>query len=224
MLMRDSEIKEAVKKGQIVIRPFDPQRLQGASYDVGLGGEALVSNSDQKIVMGPNSATSLHLDAGDFALVLTKESLKLAHDIAGVIGMRSYLARRGLILLAGMQVDPGFEGHLRFGLYNAAPRRVTLDYDDGLCMLEFHRLSGPVEHPQSPIPELIDGKIPESDRAFLRTLETTSLSELGRNVQAMSQSVNTLSKQMRWLMVFLVPSIAAILVGVIVAIISGLLD
>jgi len=224
MLMRDVEIKQAIDRKEIVIAPLNPDRLQGASYDLAVGGEALVSNSDEKIILGPGSSTSLHLEAGDFALVLTRESVKVATDIAGVIGMRSSLARRGLMLLAGMQIDPGFQGHLRFGLYNASPRKITLDYDDGICMIEFHRLAGPVERPQEPIPELLAGKIPESDRAYLRTLETTSLSELSRNMQSMSENVSALTRQMRWLTWFLVPTISGIFVALAAAIIISLWD
>ena len=220
MLMTDSEIKAAIDSGQIEIKPFDPEKLQGASYDFAIGGESLVSRDDQKILLAPKSSTNLNLNAGDFALVLTKEYVKLPLDIAGVIGMRSALARKGLILLAGMQIDPGFEGHLRFGLYNASPRRITLDYDDDLCMIEFHRLSCSVEHPPPRIRELIEGKIPEADRNFLRSLETTSLSELRQDLRTLTQSVDTLTKVMYR---FLVPAIIAILVAVIVAVIQGLI-
>lgn len=220
MLMTDSEIKAAIDSGQIEIKPFDSEKLQGASYDFAIGGESLVSRDDQKILLAPKSSTNLNLNAGDFALVLTKEYVKLPLDIAGVIGMRSALARKGLILLAGMQIDPGFEGHLRFGLYNASPRRITLDYDDDLCMIEFHRLSCSVEHPPPRIRELIEGKIPEADRNFLRSLETTSLSELRQDLRTLTQSVDTLTKVMYR---FLVPAIIAILVAVIVAVIQGLI-
>lgn len=220
MLMTDSEIKVAIASGQIEIKPFDPEKLQGASYDFAIGGESLVSRNDQKILLAPQSSTNLQLDAGDFALVLTKEYVKLPLDVAGVIGMRSVLARKGLILLAGMQIDPGFEGHLRFGLYNASPRRITLDYDDGLCMIEFHQLAGPVKHPPPHIPELARGKIPESDRDFLRSLETTSLSELRQDLRTLTQSVDALTKVMYR---FLVPAIMAILVAVVVAVIQRLI-
>ena len=219
MLMRDTEIKEAVESGHVEIDPFGEARLQGASYDLSIGGECLVSNSDQKILLLPNSKDSLHLQAGDFALVLTKERVKVPLNITGVIGMRSSLARKGLILLAGMQIDPGFNGHLRFGLYNASPRRITLDYDDELCMVEFHKLAGNVERAQPPIPELVEGKLPEADKYFLRSLETTSLSDLAQNVQSLSQNVSMLTTQMRWV---LLPGIIAILVGVVVAVIVGL--
>lgn len=190
----------------------------------------MVSNSDDKVLLSPDRPGSLHLDAGDFALVLTRESIKLPLDVTCVIGTRSSLARRGLILLAGLQVDPGFEGHLRFGLFNASPRKITLDYDDGLCMLEFHKLSGPVEHAAPRNQELIEGKIPEADRAYLRQLETTSLSELGRNVQSLTKSVESLTtqvqaivKQSRWLTVFIVAGIISIFTAVVTAIIVNLL-
>lgn len=215
MLMRDTEIQEAVNSGQIGITPFEPGKLQGASYDLSLGGEALVSHSDEKIVLEPKSSTLLHLEPGAFALVLTKELLKFPMNVAGVIGMRSALARKGLMLLAGMQIDPGFEGHLRFGLYNASPRRITLDYDYELCMIEFHKLSGPVSKAVTPNPDLIRGRIPESDRDFLNSLETTSLSDLSKNMQTLTQNVSKLSTEMGTLFKFIVPVGLGILVAVI---------
>ncbi len=216
MLMRDTEIQASVAAGDLVISPFDQEKLQGASYDLSLGGEALVSHSDQKIVLEPNSSSLLHLEPGAFALVLTKELLKFPLDIAGVIGMRSSLARKGLVLLAGMQIDPGFEGHLRFGLYNASPRRITLDYDYELCMIEFHKLAGPVSKVIPPNPDLIRGRIPETDRDFLNSLETTSLSDLSKNMQALTQNVSALSSDVKNLFRFIIPVGLGILIAVII--------
>ncbi|MBL7134812.1 MAG: dCTP deaminase [Phycisphaerae bacterium] len=220
MLMNDSEIKDAIQSGQIGIDPFAADNLQGASYDLAIGGEALVTSKDEKILLEPRSNTMLHLNPGDFALVLTKEYVKMPLDIAGVIGMRSALARKGLMLLAGMQIDPGFEGHLRFGLYNASPRRISLDYDDGLCMVEFHKLSGPVDRPQTPIPELREGKIPESDRHFLHSLETTSLSELATNMKTLAQSVALLTNRVNLIVVLFVPVIIGILCVIVAHIVK----
>ena len=220
MLMNDSEISKAVESGELLIEPFDLEKLQGTSYDFSVGHEALSSRNDQMIILSQKSSTNLSLEAGDFALVLTKEYVKLPLDMTGVIGMRSSLARKGLILLAGMQIDPGFEGHLRFGLYNASPRKITLYFDEDLCMVEFHKLSGPVESAPPHIPELIKGKIPAIDRSFLQTLETTSLSELSKSTRSLVQSVDTLTKVMYR---FIVPAIVAILVSVVAAFIVNLL-
>ena len=144
MLMRDTEIKQALDSKELEITPFRDERLQGASYDLSVGGEALVSNTDSKILLSGNSNKPICLEPGDFALVITDEYVKMPLNMSAAIGMRSTLARQGLMLLAGMQIDPGFEGHLRFGLYNASPRKIYLDYNDPLCTIELHRLSGNV--------------------------------------------------------------------------------
>jgi deoxycytidine triphosphate deaminase len=219
MLMNDSEILKATESNHLIITPFEPRKLKGASYDLSLGREALVSNRDEKVLLGPDRTHSLNLEAGDFALVLTKESLKFPMDMCAEIGMRSSLARMGLILLHGMQVDPGWEGYLRFGLYNASPRKITLDYDDEICMIEFHKLAHPATKPAPRIEDLIQGKIPEADRQFLRTLETTSLSELAKDLRTMSQSVSRLASFQDK---FVIPGIIAIFIGVVIAILATL--
>lgn len=45
-------------------------------------------------------------------------------------GIRPYGTSNRLILLAGSQVDPGYEGHLTLGVYNASPRDFTLEYQE----------------------------------------------------------------------------------------------
>jgi CHASE3 domain sensor protein len=77
---------------------------------------------------------------------------------------------------------------------------------------------------------LIEGKIPDADRVYLRALETTSLSELSRNMQTMSQSVEELASQMkanaketRWLRIFVVSGVIAIMTGVVTAVIVGIM-
>jgi len=218
MLMTDTEILKKIQSKEIVIKPFNQANLQGASYDLSVGKETLVSNNDKKILL--NESQSLHLEAGDFALILSYEYFKMPLDIACSIGMKSTLARKGLILLAGMQIDPGFEGYLRFGLYNAAPRKLTLDYQDSLCTVEFHRLAAPVKKVIPPNNDLIAGKIPEGDRAYLRSLETTSLSNIDKSMRTLIQSVTLLTNVVYK---FLLPITVAIFTGVVVAVITTLL-
>ncbi|HIJ72076.1 MAG TPA: dCTP deaminase [Planctomycetes bacterium] len=220
MLMRDIDIKKSIDSGKLGIKPYELNKVESASYDLSVGGEAMVSDKEEKIILSEGTYRPLRLEAGDFALVLTREYIKMPPDIAGQIGMRSSLARKGLILLAGMQIDPGFEGHLRFGLYNASPRTIFLDFGDPLCTIELHQLTGPVKNPKKPIPELIEGKIPKEDRDFLRALETTSLSGLDKSVQSLVISVETLTKTVNH---YLVPAVTAILIALIVAVIQGIM-
>lgn len=224
MLMFDTEIQAEIESGNITIRPFNQANLQGASYDLTVGKETLVSNNDDKVLL--SESQSLHLEAGDFALIMSHEYFKMPLNIACSIGMKSTLARKGLILLAGMQIDPGFEGHLRFGLYNASPRKLTLDYQDPLCTVEFHKLAGSVTKNIAPNNDLINGKIPEGDRAFLRSLETTSLSKIDKSMRTLVQTVNSLTNSTKTLTnivyKFLMPIVLAIFAGVVASIIINL--
>ncbi len=191
MLMTDGEIREALKEGKLIVEGFDEKQLEPSSYDMRVGKEGLISGQDERVLL--DQGASLTLKPGEFGLVLTYESVKLQNTIAGQIGMRSWLARKGLILLAGMQIDPGFEGVLRLGLYNASPRRITLDYKDPICTVEFHQLSVPVLKPHPGVPALARGVLPEDDKNYLRTLETASLSDLGSAVKVMTTNVSALA-------------------------------
>jgi deoxycytidine triphosphate deaminase len=192
MLMTDGEIKQAIERNELVIEDYKEAQLQPCAYDARAGEEALVSGTDQLIKLSKSDSVTLR--AGDFALIMTYESFKLPLDMAGHIGMKSGLARRGLVLLAGIQIDPGFDGHLRLGFYNSSGRRITLDYLDDICTIEFHRLARPVDKGILPISELKEGKIPDVDKAYLRELETVSLSDLSKDLRTLTQSVNILTK------------------------------
>lgn len=214
MLMTDGEIREAIASGQLTIDQYDVNRLQPCAYDARAGEEALVSGKHPLIALAKTNSVTLR--AGDFALIMTYESFTLPLDMAAHIGMRSALARRGLMLLAGIQIDPGFEGHLRLGFYNSSGRPITIDYLDSICTIEFHRLAKPVDKGIAAIPALKEGRIPESDKAYLRELETVSLSELASDLRILTRNVNTLT-MITYKVVL--PLLLTIFVGVLVSLI-----
>ncbi len=190
-IMTDGEIKQSQYEGKLVIGDFSEESLQPASYDARLGKTALISREDAEVDV--EERKSLTIPPNEFALLTTYETFKLPNDIAGHIGIRSYYARRGLVLLAGIQIDPTFEGILVIGAYNASSRKLTLDYKDRFATIEFHRLSRPSEKPHHGIEEQKHGHIPKVDRDYLRQLETASLSDLTKNMISLSQSVHTLT-------------------------------
>lgn len=214
MLMTNGELKEALKSNEFSIEPYDQNRQQPCSYDARAGSEALVSRDYNLVNL--SKVNSVTLQAGDFALIMTHESFRFPLNMAGNIGMRSALARRGLILLAGMQIDPGFEGHLRLGLYNCSGRPITIDYLDPISTIEFHKLAKSAEKGIGPFPDLKEGRIPEADKAYLRELEVTSLSDLGKDLRSLTQSMNTLT-----IITYkvILPALVAIFVGTVLSII-----
>lgn len=195
MLMTDGKIKEAMASGELVIGNFSGDFLEPASYDMRVGTRLLISNNETEIDLTKKGCATLA--PGVFALLTTYENVKLSNRIAGHIGVKSYYTRKGIVMLTGLQIDPGFEGVLVIGLYNASPRSLTLDYLAPFCTVEFHQLAHPVERPYVSGDEQKAGQIPRADKDYLRTLETQSLSELGQSLRTLTQDVSGLTDQVR---------------------------
>jgi len=145
MLMSDREIQGARTSKELEIRNFSKECLQPASYDMRVGDEAFSSHEKVRIDVKPKGF--LEIKPGDFILVRTYESIRLSPKIAGRLGLRSFHARKGLALLAGPQIDPGFEGVLVVGLHNLDANALKLSYREPFCTVEFYRLSEPVQRP-----------------------------------------------------------------------------
>jgi deoxycytidine triphosphate deaminase len=193
MLMTDGNIKAAMASGDLMIEGFSNSCLEAASYDMRIGNRLLISSDETEIDLAKRGGVTLA--PGVFALLTTHEKVKLSNMIAGHIGVKSYYTRKGIMMLTGLQIDPGFEGVLVIGLYNASPRSFTLDYLAPFCTVEFHQLSQPVDRPFVPGDEQKAGRIPRADKDYLRTLETQSLSELGQSLRTLTQDVAGLTDQ-----------------------------
>lgn len=210
-LLTDVEIKEAMKKGEVSIEPFDEKCLQPASYDVRLGKRGIITKTmsleelkgkiqkEEVKEINIEKEESITIPGGAFALVTSLESIKLATNLAAHIGMRSYYTRKGLVILSGLQIDPGWAGILVLGLGNLSPRSLTLDYQDEICTIEIHRLNREAEKQYigTYMAEQREGRIPSSDKDYLRTIETMSVSDLTKALIDLSRNVSSLGSWVR---------------------------
>jgi dCTP deaminase len=192
MLMTDGEIRTAMESGKLHMDNFSDKSLQPASYDMRVGSRLLISNDSAEIDLFQKG--SAILQPGVFALVTTHERVRLDDTIAGHIGVKSYYTRKGVVMLTGLQIDPGFEGALVIGLYNASPRSLTLEYLAPFCTVEFHQLAQPVKTPFVSGDEQKEGNIPRADKDYLRTLETQSLSEMSSSLRQLTMDVASLNQ------------------------------
>lgn len=210
MLMTDSEIRAAMEARDLLVEHFHEASLQGTSYDARVGDRALLGGTDAEINV--HDKGSITIRPGEFFLIITREKFKLSSTIAGHLGIRSYYSRKGLVVLAGLQIDPGFEGHLVIGGFNAAPRRLTMDYESPFLTVEFHRLARPVETPFVSGEEQMEGLLPRVDKDYLRTLETQSLSDVGVELSNLARNVGAMQTQLKY---FYAPVTVSTLVAVV---------
>jgi dCTP deaminase len=210
--MTDTEIREALDSGGIAIDPLAEDNLQPASYDLRMGERAIVTRrvdveklkhrleeDDAVPEIDVASEGSFSIPAGAFALVVTNERIDLGDQYAGHIGLRSYFARKGVLLLAGLQVDPGFQGHLVLGLANLSPRSVFIPHEDAIATLEIHRLARPasVSYAGTYAGQQTRPRIPRADADYLRTIETLSVSDLTQALLRLSDNVGELTRDFR---------------------------
>jgi dCTP deaminase len=210
--MTDTEIREALSSGEITLEPLSEINLQPASYDLRMGDRAIVTKrldveklrerlteDDAVPEIDVEAERGFSLPAGSFGLVVTKEQVRLSVQHAGHIGLRSYFARKGLLLLAGLQVDPGFEGHLVLGLANLSPRSVYIPHEEAIATLEIHKLARPasVSYDGMYAGQQRTATIPRQDADYLRTIETLSVSDLTQALLRLSDNVGTLTRDVR---------------------------
>jgi len=232
MLISDKEILQAIKDKEISIEPFSEGNLEPASYDMRLGDRAIISKTvrleELKKQVEEKEVTEINvrekgrivIPPGAFVLLITLEKIKISTHYAGHIGMRSYYARKGLVLLSGIQIDPGFEGHLVLGLCNLSPRSLEIGYSDPICTIELLKLSQEASRAYTSqamiasqaMIEQKEGKIPSWDKDYLRTIETMSISDLTMALMTLSNNVNELR---RYILYLWIPILIAMAVSII---------
>jgi dCTP deaminase len=160
MVLSDRTIKEEIAKGRIVIEPLNLACIQPASVDIHLDNKLLVFKTwrhpfyidvrkkadDLTELVEITEDKPFLLNAGEFVLASTLESLSLPDDIVARLEGKSSLGRIGLLIhsTAGY-VDPGWHGHLTLELSNVAKLPITLYYKMGIGQISFLRLTSPAE-------------------------------------------------------------------------------
>ena len=218
VLLSREELRKAMEEGEIKIEP-EPEEIKPASIDLSVGGEAFRSKDDE--ITKLEEGKLLIIPAGDFALIVTLEYLKLSPSIVGHIGLRSKYTRRGLVLLAGPQIDPGFEGTLHVALCNLSPSDISLSYNEPFCTVEFHRLPKPVKEPYKG-EYLGQTSISSDEIRDIRKGRGLALSEAmnllrrtSENVSELTKSVNKLSSRTDKYMALFVGTIISLVLGIL---------
>ncbi|PTD94159.1 dCTP deaminase [archaeon SCG-AAA382B04] len=119
-ILSEQRIIQKLNSGELDIEPFSRESLQPASYDLRAAQKTEIKNH-----------TLLH----------TKENVEFSKNIAGIVRMRSSLAREG-IFFSGGYIDPGYKGNITLSLANLSEEPVTLEEGEGVANLVFFRVEG----------------------------------------------------------------------------------
>lgn len=156
MYLSDTDIEKAVKNGDIVLKPFDPKKLQPASYDILLGNKFIVNDENVTPFVDPAKkifAKTREIEVADgkefilhpgvSVLGISKEYFG-SNDFLIQVGGKSSLARVGLMIhnTAGL-INPGHFLHITFELCNLNSVPIILRPGMAIAQLTFSKLSSP---------------------------------------------------------------------------------
>lgn len=159
MLLTEDDIVTMTSNGRLIVGDtFDRSSLDATSYDFRVGKRAIVGGQGNEIDLTKEGAR-LVIETGSYAGIVSYEKVKLPNNVIGKIGSKRKLSYEGLILLSGSVIDPGYEGHLLFGLYNASTKRRVIPLRTKICCVLFFKLAHDVR-PVAPDPNLLDGDFP----------------------------------------------------------------
>jgi dCTP deaminase len=114
-------------EADIPVQPFDKRRLEEAKYIMAIGEEVYISSSkagNTITLLKENEA--FQLGPGQFAYILTQETVRIPFDAIGFISINARVKFSGLVNISGFHVDPGYHGRLLFSVFNAGPTPIQL--------------------------------------------------------------------------------------------------
>jgi dCTP deaminase len=129
---------------------YSTDRVKVGAYELSMGLEYFVTADAE----GKRQHTKQQLEndeqfvipQGQFALLLTEETLSIPADAIGFISIKASVKFRGLINVSGFHVDPGFHGRLKFSVYNAGPQPIVIARGQPVFLIWFSDLDRSTAH------------------------------------------------------------------------------
>ncbi len=170
MILSDRDIRRALKKGDIVVKPKPDLQTQlgSSSLDLRLGYHFRVFRHRRQPFVDPRDPETLNgmteevtisgkepyvIQPREFVLGSILEWIELPDHISARIDGRSSLGRLGLVIhsTAG-HIDAGFKGAITLELTNIGMMPILLYPKMRICQLVFEPLSTPADRPYSKKP------------------------------------------------------------------------
>jgi len=123
-----------------LVEPLDESQIKNARYQLKVGDEVYVTSNEVKQTLGEREQFCIL--PGQFAIILTEESVTVPSDSIAFISMRYGIKLNGLVNVSGFHVDPGFVGKLKFCVYNAGSKSVVLTRGEPAFLIWYCNLDG----------------------------------------------------------------------------------
>jgi dCTP deaminase len=107
---------------------YRKSRISQAAYQLSLGNQVFRTDSEnKKREILDDKDSQIIINPGQFALLLTEETIRMPNDYLAFISIKFQQKIKGLVNVSGFHIDPGFEGKIIFSVYNAGPSPILMD-------------------------------------------------------------------------------------------------
>lgn len=139
-----------------LITPYDENKVEQSSYTLKIGNEVFITkdhrNSDsQHTKRTLSSGESFVIPPGQFAFLLTDETIKVPKEAIAFISMKASIKYKGLINISGFHVDPGYNGKLLFSVYNTGPSPIHLQQGQPCFLIWYAKLDDTDSKPRNDV-------------------------------------------------------------------------
>jgi dCTP deaminase len=150
MILVDWQIVDRIRRGFIIVDPYDPELVQPNSLDIRLGnhfawylpGDNVIDPFEKESVTSRTeemTSDSIILHPGQFILAETMELIQLPDNIVASIEGKSSIARLGIELhQTGGWIDAGFRGSITLEMCNVNNRPVRIHAGMPIGQLVFY--------------------------------------------------------------------------------------
>lgn len=149
--LSSNSLKKMLLTNKIIVDDYNmniysESKVEQAAYTLCLGSEVYrTDNDERKIEFLDDKNKTVEINPGQFALLMTKETVSIPQHLLAFISIKAKHKLKGLINVSGFHVDPGFKGKLLFSVYNAGPSTITLEVDKPYFLIWFANLDKEID-------------------------------------------------------------------------------
>lgn len=192
MILNDDQIRTLSTGGASLVAPFNEVNLRLSSYDLTVGEEYYIGQSDPSLVFETKNlrpSQSITIPPHAVCFILTAEDIHLPNDITAKVSLRMTHIYAGMVLTSQPPFDPSYNGKVVVMLHNLSSAPYHLKSGERVATIEFTELTAPATGIRA-------HRSVASLEAQLSKPLVSSLSEIANTAKSVQDKITWLSSQM----------------------------
>ena len=197
-----------------LLDPFEAENIHQGAYELTLSHQVVATSPEGEDNQIRRQPQAFVIAPGQFAILYSREVVKIPANVIGFISVKSSFKADGLINISGFHVDPGFEGRLRFSVYNAGGRPVVLKLGDPTFQIWFADMDAPTRDPYRSV---------RQNQLVLTSNELATALERPASPAVLARRISDLERELKHLRTVLYSGMLPLYVGFLCVLLAALL-